>query len=164
MDYTVDAPARASRGTGQEILRQLKSFIARLGAAILAVPVVLMIHEFGHLLTAITLGFHNVRLHYESVSYADQNLFWELIQSGAKAQAAAVSPFWKVAVMEIAGPVVSLATLFIAARWVRRCWIAAVIGVVATWRFIAPVTVCLGEFSACPARHSPHATLGDGRV
>ncbi|PYV59019.1 MAG: hypothetical protein DMG98_06670 [Acidobacteria bacterium] len=85
-------------------VRQLRAFIARLGAAVLAVPVVLMIHEFGHLLMAIILGFHNVRLHYESVSYADQNLFWGLIQSGAKAQAAAVSPFWKVAVMEIAGP------------------------------------------------------------
>ena len=67
--------------------------------------------ELGHLLTAITLGFHQVRLHYESVTYADQGLFWQLMQSGAQAQAEALSPFWKVAVVEITGLAACAATV-----------------------------------------------------
>jgi hypothetical protein len=138
-------------GIGQEMARQLKIFALWLGVSILAVPLVLLIHELGHLLTAIALGFHHVRLHYESVSYADQDLFWRLIQSGAKAQAAALAPFWKVAVMEIAGPLVSIATLFVAARYVRRFWIAAVVGTVAIWRFVAPLLFVWVNFRL--ARH-----------
>lgn len=145
-------------GIGQEMARQLKIFAVWLGVSILAVPLVLMIHELGHLLTAIALGFHHVRLHYESVSYADQDLFWRLMQSGAKAQAAALTPFWKVAVLEIAGPLVSIATLLVACRYVRRSWIAAAIGTVAIWHFVAPllfvwVNFRLARHGVAPMQH-----------
>lgn len=107
-------------------------------ASTLSVPLTMMIHEFGHLITALVLGFHHVRLHYESVSYADQDRFWGLIQSGAIAEAAKLTPFWKVAVMEIAGPLASIVTLFVASKFAKRYWIANVIGAVGVWRFIAP--------------------------
>ena len=126
--------------------------------SILAVPLVLMIHELGHLLTAILVGFHHIRLHYESVTYAEQGPFWGLMQSGAKAQAAVLSPFWKVAVMEIAGPLASIGMLFIAGRYARRLWVAAVIGTVAVWRFVAPalfvwVNFRLARHGMAPMQH-----------
>ena len=110
----MNAPVQAPGEIGRKMARPLTVFALWLGVSIVAVPLVLMIHELGHLLMAIAVGFHQVRLHYESVTYADQDLFWQRMQSGAKAQAEALSPFWKVAVVEIAGPLASLATLFIA--------------------------------------------------
>ena len=118
--------------------RQVQVFLLFFLASTLILPLTIMIHEFGHLIMAILLGFHHVMLHYESVSYADQDRFWGLIQSGATAQAAELAPFWRVAVMEIAGPLASIATLFVTTRFAKRYWIASIIGAVGVWRFIAP--------------------------
>jgi hypothetical protein len=84
-----------------------------------------------------------LRLHYESVSYAGQDAFWALIQAGNPAKAAAMMPFWRVATLEIAGPLVSLTTVLVAAHYVRRCWLAAVIGTVGIFRFLAPAVFVL---------------------
>jgi len=89
------------------VTRQAQVFLMFFLASALSVPPTMMVHEFGHLITAIVLGFHHVRLHFESVSYADQDSFWGLIQSGATAQAAKLTPFRRVAAMEIAGPLAS---------------------------------------------------------
>lgn len=102
-----------------------------------------MIHEMGHLLVGFGLGFHQLRLHYESVSYAGQDAFWQMIQAGNWAGAAAMTPFWKVAALEIAGPLTSLATVLIAGFYVRRYWLAAVIGTIGIFRFIAPAAFLL---------------------
>jgi len=120
------------------VTRQAQVLFVFFLTSALSVPPTMMIHEFGHLITAIVLGFHHVRLHYESVSYADQDRFWALIQSGATAQSASLARFWKVAAMEIAGPLASIITLFVAAKFAKRYWIASVIGAVGVWRFIAP--------------------------
>lgn len=120
------------------VTRQVRVFLLFFLASTLIVPLTLMIHEFGHLITAIVLGFHHVQLHYESVSYADQDRFWGLIQLGARAQAATLTPFWRVAAMEIAGPFASILTLFVMTRFAKRFWIVSVIGAVGVWRFIAP--------------------------
>jgi hypothetical protein len=120
------------------VIRQAQIFLMFFLASTLSVPPTMMVHEFGHLIAAIVLGFHQVRLHYESVSYADQYRFWGLIQSGTTAQAAKLTPFWRVAVMEIAGPLASIVTLFVVGKFAKRYWIANVIGAVAVWRFIAP--------------------------
>ncbi len=144
--------------TTSVVTRQAQVLFMFFLASTLSVPFTIMIHEFGHLVTAIVLGFHHVRLHYESVSYADQDRFWGLIQSGATAQAAALTPFWRVAAMEIAGPLASILTLFVMTRFAKRFWIATVIGAVGVWRFIAPalfvwVNFRLARRGLPPMRH-----------
>ncbi len=94
---------------GDRAKRQASTFAVWFCASVLLVPFVLMIHEMGHLLIGLGLGFHHLRLHYESVSYAGQDEFWHFIQSGNRAAAAAITSFWKVAALEMAGPLVSLA-------------------------------------------------------
>jgi hypothetical protein len=123
--------------------RQAKTFIVWFCASVLLLPFVLMIHETGHLLVGFGLGFRHLRLHYESVSYAGQEVFWQLMQAGNRAAAAAMTPFWKVAALEIAGPLASIATVLIAAYYVRRYWLVAVIGTVGIFRFIAPAAFLL---------------------
>lgn len=143
--------AQDQEGMLKRLYRQLKVFAVWLGASILAVPVVVMVHELGHFLPAVILGFHHVRIHYESITYANDDRFWGLIQAGAKAQAAALFPFWKVATVEIAGPLMSIAMLFVAAKYARRFWIAAVIGTVGLSHFVAPALFVWKNFRN--ARH-----------
>jgi hypothetical protein len=126
------------QGLVKRLYRQVKTFAVWLVASILILPVVMMLHELGHFLPAVVLGFHHVRIHYESTRYANDSLFWGLIQGGAKSQAAALFPFWKVAAVEIAGPLMSIVMLFVAATYARRFWIAAVIGIVGLFHFVAP--------------------------
>ena len=130
----------------QRARRQASTFAVWFCASVLLVPVVLMIHEMGHLLVGLTLGFQHLRVHYESVSYAGQNAFWMAIQAGNRAKAAASTPFWKVAALEIAGPLAWLATVLFAAVYVRRFWLAAVIGTVGIFRFLAPAAFVLVNY------------------
>ena len=135
----------------QRASKQARTLVAWFCASVLLLPFALMIHEMGHLLAGLALGFHHLRLHYESTSYAGQDAFWQLMQSGNPQGAAAMTPFWKVAVLEIAGPAASLGTLLAAAVYVRRYWLAAVIGTVGLFRFVAPLTFVLVNYRL--ARH-----------
>jgi len=126
--------------------RQVSTILLWFTVSLFAVPLALMIHEAGHLFVGFVLGFHHLRLHYESVSYAGQDAFWQLIQAGDWAGAAVMAPFWKVALLEIAGPVASLATLLVAAVYVRRYWLAAAIGTVGIFRFLAPLAFVLVNY------------------
>src|SRR5262249_40184045 len=143
--------AQDQEGIVKRRYRQLEAFAVWLGSTILAVPLTVMIHELGHFLPAVVLGIHHVRIHYESTTYANDDRFWGLIQAGAKAQATALFPFWKVATVEIAGPLMSLAMLFAGANFARRFWIAAVIGTVGLSHFVAPALFVWRNFRN--ARH-----------
>jgi hypothetical protein len=55
--------------------------------------------------------------------------------------------------MEIAGPLMSIMILFAAAKYARRFWIAAVVGIVGLFHFVAPALFVWINFRN--ARHGP---------
>jgi hypothetical protein len=85
-------------------------------------------------------------------------------RSGAKAQAAALFPFWRVATVEIAGPLMSIAML------VRRDQVCPPLLDCCSNRnrgafsFRRTGAVCVEKLSQRAARPPSHAALGDGRV
>ncbi len=114
-----------------------------LAAAIAAVPVVTLLHELGHYLAAVVMGFPSVSIHYESISFAQVQAFLNLMAKGDRQAAARLYPLWQAAVVEIAGPVASIATTLVASRYAWRSRVLVVLGVAATYRIIAPFTFVL---------------------
>lgn len=74
------------------------------GAGFVSVPVTVVVHELGHYTTGRFLGWQDLALHYSSVTLA----------SGGQVVASAIHAPWKVALFNAAGPIVSLAILFVA--------------------------------------------------
>lgn len=75
------------------------------GAGFAAVPITVVLHELGHYAAGRFLGWRDLALHYSSVRLA----------SGGQVVASAIHAPWKVALFNAAGPMVSLAILFLAA-------------------------------------------------
>lgn len=114
-------------------------FFASALTAVVAVPVVTLLHEFGHFLAATLFGFRDVAIHFESVSYFGNQSFWTMIMAGDRLHAAAVYPLWKIALLEAAGPAMSLAITLLCAIFARKFRQLAVVALVANLRLIAPL-------------------------
>jgi hypothetical protein len=74
-----------------------------IGAAIIAIPLAVLLHELGHFLAYWAFGFQGLALHYSSSTHAVETRFWQLIYSGNVERAAALLPLWKVGVATTAG-------------------------------------------------------------
>ena len=74
-----------------------------IGAAIMAIPLAVLLHELGHFLAYWAFGFQGVALHYSSSTHAVETRFWQLIYSGNVERAAALLPLWKAGVATTAG-------------------------------------------------------------
>lgn len=98
----------------------MQRFFIWLVAGVVAVPVMTVLHELGHYFTSRAFGFPSVVLHYSSVRDANFDQFWALVHTGNLVAAASLYPVWKVAIVAIAGPVVSLAIIFTAALFATR--------------------------------------------
>ncbi len=91
-----------------------------LGAAALAAPFGIVLHEAAHFLTALAFGFEAPTLHFASSGYAHSDAFWEALYTRSSQEAAAVYPVAQAGAVALAGVVttwvLSLAAAFTAPR------------------------------------------------
>jgi len=74
-----------------------------IGAAVIAVPLGVLLHELGHFLCYWIFGFQGVTLHYASATHTVEKTFWQLAYRGNFGAAASLLPLWKVGVATTAG-------------------------------------------------------------
>jgi hypothetical protein len=74
-----------------------------IGAAIVAVPLGVLLHELGHFLAYWAFGFQGVALHYASSTHSVERTLWQLIYRGDFGAAASLLPLWKVGLATTAG-------------------------------------------------------------
>lgn len=96
---------------------RIKVFALWLLAAGLSGPVGILLHELGHFAAANAFGFPGAALSYSSVSYQNQNLFWQALANGDREAAAAIYPLHQGGIMAAAGPTVTL-MLIVLSVWV----------------------------------------------
>lgn len=99
------------------VRNRLSVFLVWLLAAGLSGPVGIVLHELGHYLAAVALGFEGVRLSFASISYTNSEAFWQALASGDRAAAAAIHPIHDAGIVAAAGPAVT-AVLMAISIWV----------------------------------------------
>ena len=119
-----------------------------IGAAIIAVPLGVLLHELGHFLAYWTFGFQGVALHYSSASHSVERTFWQLVFTGRAGAAAALLPLWKVGLATTAGIVVTYVVTIACCIFAARKGphpLAIALGVFAPVRFLSglPTVVAL---------------------
>lgn len=119
------------------ILRRMKkegALLTWFAAGFASVPITVVLHELGHYSAGRFLGWRDLALHYSSVRLA----------SGGPVVASAIHAPWKVAFFYVAGPIVSLAILFVAALLVGRpgpLAVSAACGLSSAVRFLWPLSM-----------------------
>lgn len=108
--------------------------LAWIGAAVVAVPLGVLLHELGHVVFYLAFGFPDVVLHYNSATYSAERTFWQLINRGNIAAAASTLPLWKVGIATAAGIFVT-------------CGAAFVCCVFASTKNLHPFVIALGVFA-----------------
>lgn len=83
------------------------------GAAVVAVPLGVLLHELGHFLAYWAFGFQGVALHYSSATHSVERTFWQLAYNGRVEAAAALLPLWKVGVATAAAIVITYVVTFV---------------------------------------------------
>ena len=105
-----------------------------IGAAVVAVPLGVLLHELGHFLAYRAFGFQGVALHYSSSTHAVEKTFWQLVYSGNVERAASMLPLWRVGLATTAGIVFTLLVTFACLAY-------------ATWKSPHPLAIALGLFA-----------------
>jgi hypothetical protein len=105
-----------------------------MGAAVIAVPAGVLLHELGHFLVYLSFGFQDAALHYSSTTYSLERTVWQLIYRGNLAAAASLIPLWKVGIATAAGLIVT-------------CVVALVCCFFVATKTPHPVVVALGVFA-----------------
>lgn len=113
-----------------------------IGAAIVAVPLGVLLHELGHFLAYLAFGFEGVALHYTSATHALERTFWQQVYRGDVAAAASMIPLWKVGIATAAGIFVTCVVTFVCCVWARKSHhpLAIALGIFAPVRFVAGVS------------------------
>lgn len=111
-----------------------------MGAAIIAVPLGVLLHELGHFLAYSAFGFQGVALHYASATHSVERTFWQQVFTGNINAAASLLPLWKVGLATAGGIVitylVTIACCVFAARKGPHP-LAIALGVFAPVRFLS---------------------------
>src|SRR5688572_8770855 len=84
-----------------------------IGAAVIAVPLGVLLHELGHFLAYWAFGFPGVALHYSSATHSVERAFWQLVYRGNVEAAASLLPLWKVGLATAAGLIATCAVTFL---------------------------------------------------
>ena len=134
-----------------------------IGAAIIAVPLGVLLHELGHFLAYWAFGFQGVALHYSSATHSVESRFWQLVYSGRVGAAATLLPLWKVGLATTAGIlftyVVTIACCIFAAKKSPHPLVIA-LGVFAPVRFLSGLPTILAVLSGKSVRaHTDEAHL-----
>src|SRR5262249_43007272 len=111
-----------------------------IGAAVVAVPLGVLLHELGHFLAYWAFGFQGVALHFSSATHSVERTFWQLVYTGNVERAASLLPLWKVGLATTAGLVftyiVTIACCIFAAKKSPHPLVIA-LGVFAPVRFLS---------------------------
>ena len=126
-----------------------------IGAAIVAVPLGVLLHELAHVMVYLAFGFPDVVLHYSSATYSVEKTFWQLIARGNLAAAASTLPIWKVGIATAAGLTVTCLTAIVCCFFARSKNphpLAVALGVFAPVRFLAGIPVLAAWLSGKAVR------------
>ena len=93
----------AAIGHGVRITSTWRLAATWLGAAVIAVPLGVLLHELGHFVGYRIFGFQGVTLHYASATHTVEKTFWQLAYRGNFEAATSLLPLWKVGVATTAG-------------------------------------------------------------
>lgn len=128
-----------------------------IGAAVIAVPLGVLLHELGHFLAYWAFGFQGVALHYSSATHSVERTFWQLVYRGNIDRAAALLPLWKVGLSTAAAIVityvVTIACCIFAARKSPHPLVIA-LGVFAPVRFLSGLPTVVAALSGKAVRAS----------
>jgi hypothetical protein len=123
------------------------------GAAIVAVPLGVLLHELGHFLAYWAFGFQGVALHYASSTHSVEKTFWQLVYRGNAGAAASLLPLWKVGMATTAGILltylVTFACCVFAARKSPHPLVIA-LGIFAPVRFLSGLPTVVAALSGKP--------------
>ena len=86
---------------------RLSRFAIWLFAAGISGPVGILLHELGHFTVAAVSGFPDTRLSFASVSYLDNERFWQTLAGGERQAANAIYPLDRAGLVAAAGPAVT---------------------------------------------------------
>ena len=128
-----------------------------LGAAVIAVPLGVLLHELGHFLAYWAFGFQGVALHYASSTHTVERTLWQLVYRGDMAAAASLLPLWKVGLATTAGIVatylVTIGCCVFAARKSPQPLVVA-LGMFAPVRFLSGIPTIVAALSGKAVRAS----------
>jgi len=125
-----------------------------IAAAIVAVPLGVLLHELGHFVAYLAFGFDGVALHYSSATHAIERTFWQQVYRGNVAAAASMIPLWKAGIATAAGILVSCALTFVCCLWARKSPqpLAIALGIFAPFRFLSGISTIPALLSGRPIR------------
>lgn len=118
--------------------------LAWIGASVVAVPLGVLLHELGHVLVYLAFGFPDVVLHYNSATYSAERTFWQFINRGNIAAAAATIPLWKVGIATAAGILITCIAAFVCCLFAGRKNphpLVVALGIFAPVRFLSGIPV-----------------------
>lgn len=131
-------------------LALLRRGLSWAGAAVVAVPFAVLLHESGHRLAQLIFGFAGSTLHYSSTTYAQERGFWQQVYRGDFQSAASVVPLWQVTISTAAGLLVSylivIACCIVAAKYKPHPLVVA-LGLASTLRFLSGIPSIAASFS-----------------
>ena len=116
-----------------------------IGAAVVAVPLGVLLHELGHFLVYWAFGFQGVALHFSSATHSVESRLWQLVYRGNFGAAAQLLPLWKVGLATAAGILitygVTIGCIFAARKSPHPLVVA--LGVFAPFRFVSGLPTIL---------------------
>lgn len=112
------------------------------GASALAVPVAVLLHEFGHFAAHLIFGFNGSTLHYSSTTYELERPFWQQVFRGDFQAASGILPLWKVATATAAGLLLTYAVVvaccYVVSHYRAQPFVVG-LGLVSPLRFVSGV-------------------------
>ena len=125
-----------------------------IGASVIAVPLGVLLHELGHLLAYLALGFQGVVLHYSSATYALEKTLWQQIYRGDLAAAASMIPLWKLGVATASGILVTCVVTVVCCVFARKDPhpLVVALGIFAPLRFLSGISTIPVSLSGRPVR------------
>jgi hypothetical protein len=137
----------------------LRGFLTAAIWGVLLTPVMVLVHELGHLAILWAGGVDSLTLSYSSSGFPGQPEFWRLLRAGNNAAAAHIAPIGVVGASDVAGLVVSYASAlgFLAGSIRRGSAIMLALSVAAAARF--PLVLLLFGMGRSEHTDEAHAAL-----
>src|SRR5688572_12921083 len=126
-----------------------------IGAAVIAVPLGVLLHELGHFLFYWAFGFQGAALHYSSATHTVERTFWQLIYRENVGAAASLLPLWKVGLATATGILATCAATFLCCVFAARKGphpLLIALGIFAPVRFLSNLPTIPVVLSGRPVR------------
>jgi len=126
-----------------------------IGAAVIAVPLGVLLHESGHFLVYSAFGFQGAALHYSSATHTVERTFWQLVYRGDVNAAASLLPLWKAGLGTAAGILITYLVTFVCCVFAARKSphpLAIALGIFAPVRFLSGLPIIPMALAGKPVR------------